>query len=86
MTSEINNSIETKRVIELDVAKLHAEVNQLRQQEFLISSFALALVATVLPTLITRDQSPKIAIAVLAMLLTLGSSEIFVASFRLVLG
>jgi hypothetical protein len=83
ITSDNDDMIDKKRVIELDVQKLHAEVNQLRQQEFLTTSFALALVASVLPTLITRDQSPKIAVAVLAMLLTLWLWNYTIARVRL---
>lgn len=53
----------------LDITKLHEEINQLRNQQFLICSFALLAVSTTVPHVSTKSYVSQIVVSVLIVLM-----------------
>jgi len=51
-----------------DAEKIHAEINQLRNQQFLICSFALGAVAAVIPVVSTIEYVIHVALIILSIL------------------
>jgi hypothetical protein len=64
----MDDSLKDFRRQELDVSKLHSEVNQFRNQEFWVCSFAIAILGSSLDEIIS---SPAIGAGILAILLGL---------------
>jgi len=65
-TEKETGTLSIRDILELDVQKLHSEVNQLRNNESLVNSFAIAMVVVSLS--VVKEPKEEIAIAMLFLL------------------